>query len=203
MFDCGSGNWCCSRNCCSDANNFIQLGEVTWEATPGQANSSHTTSRGTKLQTAKSGATLVTSSLETGVPATLNRQTIASTRTANTTPATAAPSHTDTSSNVALKIGGGVGIPLAVALLGALVYIICLQHKHSRDKVSEPASGTIAEEENKDLPPRQWHPSYTYSGTTYYQPNFSADPEREHFELPPSPDPHQAPDIAVELSARP
>lgn len=179
----------------------MQLGEARPEAKIRFANLSDTSSRVTTSQTAKSGAKVVTSSHETSIPDTSIQRTTASTRTASTTPVTAAASHSNPSNNVVVKIGAGVGIPLGVALFGALVYIIYLQHKQSRNKVNHPAKGTSAEEENKDLSSQLLYPQANkYQGVGYQQPELSA--ERERFELCGSDRP-QALESAVELSAQP
>lgn len=120
----GKDHWCCDngnvyQGCCSDSRNDLGLPV------------------GTPIMTIAGNATAAPSETSTpSLPSSTTAQSTMATVTTGTTRAAATSGPTTTipasSKDLDLKIGAGVGIPLGVALLMALVYVAFLKTKQSR-----------------------------------------------------------------------
>ena len=139
----GKDHWCCDngnvyQGCCSDSRNDLGLPV------------------GTPVMTIAGNATAAPS--DTSIPSLPSSTTAPSTMatvTAGTTspatmgdPTTAMPA---SSKDLDLKIGAGVGIPLGIALLMALVYVAFLKTKRSRPE----AVVKLQVDDNHTLAPQQ------------------------------------------------
>lgn len=178
MSDCGSGrNWCCAPNdrCCSrgtfslpqakaETTVRLALSYPSGQSTASKASkaeitvrssSSYPSGQSTTPQASNSSAKVITSSFTTDTPATQIQHTAATTSIARTTSATATePAHKNSSSDIGLKVGVGMGIPVGIALLGILVYISYLHWKAFQNTSNHPAGSTSTEEEMGPLSPQ-------------------------------------------------
>lgn len=113
------------QGCCSNANNFLDLGIGT-SLTVVVGSAAATTSQSTSSSIPLSSTSASTSST---APTPLNTPSQSSTVSATATPPAAPPSKPN---DPGVKIGAGIGVPLGVALLAALIYILFLNRSRSR-----------------------------------------------------------------------
>ncbi|KAL8822139.1 MAG: hypothetical protein Q9191_007119, partial [Dirinaria sp. TL-2023a] len=164
MFQCGSVNdWCCNidNQCCdreifslpqAEAETTIQFtlsypsGRskiTTFEASKAEAtvrlSLSYPSGPNPISQATNSSAEPSISSFTTDTPATQTQRPTAVTSIARTSSAVAEFAHKKASNDIALKAGAGVGIPLGIAVVCAMAYVIYLQWKPFQSKFNDPA----------------------------------------------------------------
>ncbi|KAL8693211.1 MAG: hypothetical protein Q9218_001923 [Villophora microphyllina] len=155
MFNCSHNTYCCDDlssldgACCDIPKSLLSLGarqvaatvgavaafpENTVSATPTYLSVfSIATSKPSLSANAVTSTHQTSSSMRTAQPSALDNN--------NTTGSNAAPIQS-TGSNSGAKIGVGVGIPLGLALIAAILYILFLQFRHKRHRETQ-AEGTL------------------------------------------------------------